>query len=294
MADVRMAQIIAGNNSFQTLASNDVVRLRRGMGGIVIFNPLERKINEIYETFNQTTNSEYTLNISVYPARVKQNTCQEHRTITTTSQPSSWFQTVKSILLDEADLEDTTDTLGVQREVEGIFDSYAPVEGRKPLHFELRQDEQGDIVLCENEQIPNRFESYCGEDEQCIEQIPPLCSSFETSQENACVSLEALKDTAIDTLRNSQQAMSKFCPSECSYYVQTLQKVRQSEDGQHCIENYAIVHCGPKAKKLKYNLNVKVIDDFCEDFNVQCLPQTARPALESVDLGKQYMDTFEN
>ena len=276
MNNERMAQIIAGNNSFQTLATNDVIRLQRGMGGIVVFNPLKKKITQTYKRFNQITKSEYTLNLTVYPAKVDHNTCKEHRTITKTSINNTWLETLRTVLLDEEILENTTDTLGVQREIDGIFGSYVPVKDRKPLHFELRQDSKGRAFICENPQIPNRIEFYCGEDQECIQQMPPLCSSVDTKnkQKNACVSLDTLKDTTIGTLKKSQKMMKSFCPSGCSYYVQTLQTIKQLTGDQYCIENYAIVHCGPQKKQLTYNLNVKVIDDFCEDFNVHCLPQS--------------------
>ena len=43
MADERMAQIIAGKNVFQTIESNDVVRLQKGVGLFVALNPLKQK-----------------------------------------------------------------------------------------------------------------------------------------------------------------------------------------------------------------------------------------------------------
>lgn len=268
MAGGRMAEVIAGSNVFQTLASNDVVRMRRSVGGIMFFNPLKSKIMSTYKNFNENVQDSYTLHFTVYPAHVKSDTCQEHRTIT--PQPVEDVYSGASSAMGFSG-----DTLGVSREVDQIFNSYVVDEGRKPRHFSFRKDQSGYLVVCEHEQVPNREEFYCQGNEECQKQMPPLCSEFDQREGGVCASLDDIKDTTVDAVRKSQMALKGFCPSDCSYYVQVLQRVYPRGGGlkEMCAENYVIAHCGPKMRSLTYNLNIKVVNDFCEDFNVICAPE---------------------
>jgi len=81
MADERMAQIIAGRNVFQTIESNDAVRLQKGVGLLVALNPLKKKINNTYKDFYEIAQVDFTLNVTTYQPEVKKDTCLEHSTI---------------------------------------------------------------------------------------------------------------------------------------------------------------------------------------------------------------------
>ena len=277
MADERMAQIIAGNNVFQTIESNDVIRLQKSAGLYVALNPLKKKINKTYEDFYKITQVDFTLNIATYPAEVQAGTCTNHSTIV--KKPLLEDEQKKlQTLLEEGQEQSALETLGVKREVSDVFGDYETVEGKIPRHFELRKNQNGDIFICETAKISleERLSLYCSGDDtkDCERQMPPLCSEWgkENSQhsKNICASLSAFEKVSGEFFMKNM-TMENFCPDDCSYYIQLLQRVRKDKDG-HCTENHAIVHCGPKKTEAKYNLNIKVVDDFCEDFNVMCVP----------------------
>ncbi|MDE0151106.1 MAG: hypothetical protein OXK80_01240 [Bdellovibrionales bacterium] len=283
MADERMAQIIAGRNVFQTIESNDVVRLKEGVGAVIAFNPLKNKINETYRDFYKVAQTDFTLNIATYPADIKKGTCLDHSTIIKRPASADAKEDLeKEVLLDEEQVQSTSDTLGVEREVDGIFGDYVAVEGKSPRHFELRKGQDGKVIICEasKKSLSERMDLYCGgdhNDDKCEDEMPPLCSEWDENnaqfagRKHSCSTLDAFENESADFLLNNM-TMNNFClPGKCSYYMQLLQRVRKDGE-EHCVENHAIVHCGPRKKERKYNLNIKVVDDFCEDFNIMCVP----------------------
>ncbi len=286
MADERMAQVIAGKNVFQTIASNDVVRLRKDVGLYVALNPLKKKIHKTYKDFYEVVHTDFTLNITTYPAEVKKDSCVGHSTIVKKPTAEKNFGELE-ILLEEGQLKSTSETLGVKRDISEVFGDYLTVEGKKPRYFELREDlkknEEGKrdiIIICENSKnsLDERLSLYCDGDnsDKCKKQMPPLCSEWDknnnqsSEKKNICSSWNTFEKISGDFFLHNI-TMNHFCPDDCSYYVQLLQRVRKKES-EHCVESHAIVHCGPKKTEAKYNLNIKVVDDFCEDFNVMCVP----------------------
>lgn len=292
MADERMAEIIAGRNVFQTIESNDVVRLKEGVGAVIAFNPLKNKINETYRDFYKVAQTDFTLNIATYPADIKKGTCLDHSTIIKSpTSADAKEDSEKEVLLDEEQVQSTSDTLGVEREVDGVFGDYAAVEGKQARHFELRKGQDGKIIICEasKKSLTERMDLYCAgdhNDDKCEEAMPSLCSDWDENnaqfagRKHSCSTLDAFENESSDFLLHNT-TMNNFCPGQCSYYIQLLQRVRK-EGEEHCVENHAIIHCGPRKKERKYNLNIKVVDDFCEDFNIMCVPasQLAATPLE--------------
>ena len=285
MADERMAQIIAGKNVFQTIESNDVVRLEEGVGGYVVLNPLKKKINKTYKDFYEVAQADFTLNVTTYPADVQTGTCTNHSTIIKrpiSENAQKNLEKIEPILLEEGQLQDTSETLGVKREVSGVFGNYETVEGKTPRHFELRKGQDEKIIICEvsKNSLQERVALYCGDSnedqDKCEGQMPPLCSDWDENnaefagRKHSCATLDAFEKVSGNFLRHNM-TMQQFCPDDCSYYMQLLQRVRKRGDEQ-CTESRAIIHCGPKKTKRDYNLNIKVVDDFCEDFNVMCVP----------------------
>jgi len=282
MANERMAQIIAGKNVFQTIESNDVVRLQKGVGLFVALNPLKKKINKTYKDFYNIAQADFTLNITTYPANTKKNTCLDHSTIVKLPARANEQEFLEKILLTEEQIQSTTDTLGVKREIDGIFGHYVTVERKGPRHFELRKNQSEKFIICEVSKLSleERMDLYCGDnDDKCKKAMPPLCSKWDENnaqfagRRNSCSTLDAFEKVSVDFLLHNI-TMNEFClPDKCSYYIQLLQRVRKEEEG-HCVENHAIVHCGPRKTEAEYNLNIKVVDDFCEDFNIMCVPET--------------------
>lgn len=282
MADERMAQIIAGKNVFQTIESNDVVRLQKGVGLYVALNPLRRKINKTYEDFYKIAQVDFTLNIATYPAETKKGTCTNHSTIIKNVLPEDEQEKLQEHLNEQQELG-SSETLGVKRKLDGVFGDYATVEGKSPRHFELRRssNEKKDIFICEasKNSLNERMDLYCGDSDrdECKQQMPPLCSEWDekeaqnSKRKNTCAALSEFEQVSGEFFLHNV-TMNQFCPEDCSYYVQLLQRVRKDKDGGYCTESHAIVHCGPKKTEAKYNLNIKVVDDFCEDFNVMCVP----------------------
>ena len=271
MAHDRMKEIIAGRNVFQTLESNDVVRLQKGVGLAVALNPLKAKIQNTHKKFLNINKEDYTINIATYPAETQLNTCLNNSTIIKQSlDPKQHEKLIQ--LVDEEDLvEDTSDTLGVKKEISAVFGSYQAV---KPARlFEVRNSNES-TILCESSglSLKEKKKLYCNKtSEDC--QLPPSCQDLYKSQnvkaQNACISLNQFQSLSSNFLLNNP-SMQAFCPDDCSYYIQLLQRVRNTDKGAHCAENYAMVHCGPKKTEAKYNLNIKVVDDFCKDFKTTC------------------------
>lgn len=286
MADERMAQIIAGKNVFQTIESNDVIRLRKGVGMYVALNPLKKKLNRTYKDFYEIAQVDFTLNITTYPAEVQKGTCADHSTIVKKTLHEDEQEKLENLSEEGQGQKSTSETLGVKREISNIFGNYEVVEGKAPRHFELRKNQNGKIFICEAVKISlkERMNLYCSGDDvddatDCEQQMPPLCAEWdaENSQhsKNTCASLSAFEKVSGEFFLNNM-TMNQFCPDDCSYYIQLLQRVRKNED-RHCMESHAIVHCGPKKTEAKYNLNIKVVDDFCEDFKVMCVPMFVTP-----------------
>lgn len=281
MSDEQMVQIVADQNVFHSIEGNDVVRLQKGVGFYWIFNPLRTKIHNTYEDFYRISQLDFALNIATYPAEVLENTCSDASTIIKVPMIEGGqnnFGNFDAQLLEEQ--LSTSETLGVQREISGVFGEYLTVEGRAPRHFELRENQNGDMVVCEVSRfsLEERMNLYCEDNsnEKCRKQMPPLCSDWdERASEfaltrNVCSSVEDFeKIFAGFLLRN--KTMKGFCPDDCSYYVQMFQKLHR-EGENNCVESHTIVHCGPKKREARYNLNIKVVDNFCEDYNVMCIP----------------------
>ncbi len=286
MADERMAQIIAGKNVFQSIESNDVVRLEKGVGLYVALNPLKKKINNTYKSFYETAQMDFTLNIATYPAEIQKGTCANHSTII--KRPASKEESKKleelETLLEEVQEQDTVETLGVKRDISGVFGDYLTVQGKTPRRFELRKNHNGEVLICEavKSSLKERMSLYCesGDKDKCRGHLPPLCSEWdedhaqESIRKNICASLSSFEKVSGEFFLNNM-TMKNFCPEDCSYYVQLLQRVRKDGE-EYCAESHAIVHCGPKKTEAKYNLNIKVVDDFCEDFNVMCVPSSTQ------------------
>ncbi len=291
MADERMAQIIAGKNVFQTIESNDVVRLQKGVGLYVALNPLKQKINKTYKDFYEIAQVDFTLNITTYPAEIQEGTCANHSTIVKRSIPKEEQKNLEELeaLLKAGQEQSTVETLGVEREISGVFGEYLTVYEKKPRYFELRKNKDGDIVICEASKtsLKERVNLYCGsgDNDECKKEMPPLCSDWDESnsqfagRQNSCSTLDAFQKVSGEFFLENM-TMKRFCPDDCSYYVQLLQRVRKEED-EHCTESHAIVHCGPKKTEAKYNLNIKVVDDFCEDFNIMCVPADSQVVSQS-------------
>ena len=354
MADERMADIIAGKNVFQTIESNDVVRLKKGAGLYVALNPLKKKINKTYKDFYELSNEDFTLNIATYPADVKKGSCANHSTIFKKALPiqeeKKRGEQLKAVLEENKNEEDEDEmipskvqtlgvarkldkifgdyetvkededemipskvqTLGVARELDKIFGDYETVKERNPRHFEVRKNKEGEDVMCEvsKNSLEERIKMYCSEEsrdkeceeggsplqmarqalqncksdfEKCREGMPPLCSEWKQSdsespaRRNVCISLDDFEKLSGKFFVDNE-TMQNFCPDDCSYYIQLLQRVRKKEGG-HCVENHAIVHCGPEKTDTEYNLNIKVVDDFCEDFNIMCIPKANSSAI---------------
>ena len=281
MADEKMAQIVAGKNVFQTIENNDVVRVQRDLGFYVIWNPLRDKINQMYKKFFEIAQRDFTLSIATYPVKVRGDTCANHSTIIkvpTSEDERKNLETLEE-LLSERQEQGTLKTLGVEREISGVFGDYLTVEGRDPRHFELRNDENKNIVICEasKKSLEERMELYCdGEGGECERQMPPLCSGWNennsqiSGKRDICYNLDTFEKVFRKLLLHNM-TMNRFCPGDCSYYIQLLQRMSSLED-RICAENHLIVHCGPKKTESRYNLNIKVVDNFCEDFNVMCVP----------------------
>ena len=273
MAHKQMAQVIAGHDVFQTLHSNDVIRMQRGTGGKVIFNPLKDKIVDTHKTFRKL--SHYTLNVATYPIEATPGTCAEHSTITQVeSNNNTEGQAEGQAQRNVFNISDGSSTLSVDKEIDPIFTSYIPIEDKKPFYFEVRQDADEKMILCENDTVASRQRAldYCGDNKKCSENRPPPCSSFSTDepQKNTCISLDEFEDLLKKFLWDSHRH-GIICPTTCSYYTQTLQKVQRKGRRNICAENYLIIHCGPKKTSETYNLNIKVVDDFCDNYNVTCL-----------------------
>ena len=290
MADERMADAIAGKNVFEGLKLNDVVRLQKGVGLYAALNPLRQKINKTYKIFSNVTQGDFTLNITTYPAETKKDTCANHSTIVKRSTSGKVQQNLEE--LEEVQIKNTSETLGVEREISAVFGDYDTVEGKKPRHFELRKGQDRNIIICEasKNSLRERVDLYCGSGkDECERQMPPLCLDWDENnsefagRKNSCVNLDAFEKVSTDFFVNNM-TMQNFCPDDCSYYVQLLQRVRKEEDGEHCTESHAIVHCGPKKTERKYNLNIKVVDDFCEDFNIMCVPIDSKATSESIKI----------
>ena len=284
MADEEMAQVIADKNVFQTIERNDVVRLRRDIGLYWFLNPLRRAVNNTYKSFYETVQRDFALNITTYPSEIREGTCADHSTIVKAPIYEHAPLSLQALFV-EGQEQSTLETLGVERRLSDVFGNYLAVEGRDPRHFEMRKDQSGDIVICEasTKSLEERMDLHCGGgSNECESQMPPLCSEWDEAHSqilgrgDMCADLNAFEKASWRFLLYNK-TMKRFCPGDCSYYIQLLQRVHEGAD-ERCAETHAIVHCGPKKVKATYNLNIKVVDNFCEDFNVMCTPADSQLA----------------
>ena len=143
--------------------------------------------------------------------------------------------------------------------------NYSIVEGKEPRYFQVVKH-RGKLVICEKTQ---RSRNQPG--------LPPACSKMNHSSEDVCVSLNQFTKLSDNLLRKNKAFEKEYCPSDCSYYTQTIQRVyqielvkkkfgRKKKKKQYCSESYSIVHCGPKKDSSEYNLNIREVKNLCSDF----------------------------
>ena len=262
---------LSQTNFFASISPNDVVRSEESLS---LFNQsLKRKIEETHEEYQKLGKDRYTLSISSYVSEIEEGTCSEKKTIDvvadsmTGSQSSTGHQNRQS-------------NLAGGRESEKPIAHYTTVPGKKPRSFHVRQY-KGKFVLCERteQSYQNRLSTYCGkkQDEhsddfsKCKKSLTPSCAKLDEKggtlpSLSACLSGEDFGVLAKRLLIRNKALEWKYCPGDCSYYTQTLQAFyKKNRKGEYCSDNYLIVHCGPKKKSSKYNLNIREINDLCRD-----------------------------
>lgn len=279
MANENLSKVIANSNFFIEYQEGDIVRTE------TVALQLENEITNTHQQYQMENNAktDYTFSVTTYPAEVKEGTCRGNSTI----QKRELSNT--SQLVQESDSQ-----VSAAQTANGyppVFADYSPIEGKEPRYFQLRKKQNGKLVICEKSALSHseRISLFCGDDQKCVESLPASCDQLDQGQDNtsACVFMDETKSVIKDFLgakvgaRTNISMEYKFCPEDCSFYTQTLQKMRKIEGtDQYCTENYLIVHCGSKADspplitggimRRKFNLNIREVDDFCEDFNVVC------------------------
>lgn len=257
---------------------------------------LENAITDTHRQY-QVENSakDYTFSITTYPAEVKEGTCKGSSTIQKRELSKNPSQPIQ---------EDNTQTSSVQttNNRHHVFANYSAIEGKEPRYFQLRKKEGGKLIICEKSTLSHseRVSLFCKDDKKCIKELPASCDQLDQGRTNitsTCVFTDETKPVIRDFLgakfpgAPNVSLEYKFCPEDCSFYTQTLQKVRKIEGtNQYCTENYLIIHCGSKADgsiRRKFNLNIREVDDFCEDFNVVCRRVGQAEEESTVDLSEE-------
>ena len=204
---------------------------------------------------------------AVDPSKIKKGTCKDNKTID--------FNPANSA-------EDLS------------YHEYSAIEEKKPRYFQLARY-KGKYVTCEKTKIPYkvRLKKFCGKTicdrgepstKQCVSEsnyrkcrskLPPSCDLVAqrnkeiNSDPDVCVSLVRFKEASKKLLLSNPSLLLKYCPDDCSYYTQVVQRVyKKGIKGKYCSDNYLIVHCGPKRDGSTYNLNIKEIKDICSDLSI--------------------------
>ena len=142
---------------------------------------------------------------------------------------------------------------------------YSVVQNKEPLSFKMIRH-KGRLIICEK---TNKLGSAPG--------VPPACSRIAHDSNNMCVSLGEFRNLSTGLLVYNDVFEEKYCPPDCSYYTQTLQRVYQIEviekkwgkekkKKKYCSDSYLVVHCGPKKATNDYNLSIREIKNLCSDF----------------------------
>ncbi len=283
MANERLSKVIANTEFFVEYdEKNNPINPEISGGN------LEAALEKAHEDHQEKNSAkkDYTFNVMTYPAEEKEDTCKENSTI------------------QKRELSEGQSKVDDQKS--STFVSYSPIEGTEPRYFQLRKKAAGELVVCEKSALSHakRSATFCGDNKKCIESLPASCDQLDQGKGNvasACVSIDDTKPVIHDFLGVSLKMIIsgrgpnvsleyKFCPKDCSFYTQTLQKVRKVTDTEYCTENYLIIHCGSKAAgglSRKFNLNIREVDDFCEDFNVVCYREGQAEEESEVDLSEE-------
>ena len=262
---------ISDTNVFASLQSNDVIRSVKTMS---FFNrSLTNSIEDKHKEYQESGRDNYTIQITSYPAVVKENSCKKNKTID-----------FKAISID-----DSAERISDTEDIFGIYADYS-VTDKLPRTFQVRAH-KGRLILCEytNMSYDERLIAYCGKrpDRECerdLKKIPSCVavdSQESTSPENRCVSLDDFSDLSQDLLMSNTSLEYKYCPDGCSYYTQTIQGVykKTGTQDEYCSDNYLIIHCGPQKDESDYNLNIKEITNICTDFYDVCQVNILHPYL---------------
>ena len=229
---------------------------------------LKDKITDFHEARIDSGKMPYTVSITAYPSQVEKGSCaKKYKTIDVVSGSTG----------------------------------YKAIKGKTPRSFEIRYNPAKEgFFMCENTNLPyqERVRAYCinprtckkacgGANEDCKEDCndhfkdckDALFVSCHISDkkgavtaDKACLSLDDYDDLSKELFLGSgwfsfsNPALEQNCPDGCSYYTQTIQRVFEKDDDA-CSDNYVIVHCGPKKKVSKYNLNIREIKNLCTDFD---------------------------
>ena len=142
---------------------------------------------------------------------------------------------------------------------------YSAVPDKEPLSFQVVKH-RGKFIICER---TNKLGNKPG--------VPPACSKIAHDSKNMCVSVGEFRNLSVGLLVYNSTFEKQYCPSNCSYYTQTIQKVYQTEvvekkwgkekkEKKYCSDNYFVVHCGPRKTTSEYNLSIREIKNLCSDF----------------------------
>ncbi len=252
---------MSNTNFFSSVSPMDVVRSVEPLS--LVNRSLTDKILETHESYQKSGVDNYTLSITSYPSDVEKDSCSGHKTIDFNSDTSS------------AD-----------------FPDYSVVPGKEPLSFQVGTY-KGKSVICERTRTPyeQRVRFFCGkpvvkcmsigESEDCSEKtkyekckrsVPVSCfnTKVDDKNEGRCISLDSFAKLSQKLLMNDELMERRYCPDDCSYYTQTVQRVyRNSGAENYCSDSYLIVHCGPKrvasffTGESDYNLNIREINNLC-------------------------------
>ena len=252
---------VSAINVFDSLHSNDIVRSVKTLS---LFNrSLTDRISDTHEEYQDSGRNNYTVSITSYPAQVKKNSCQKHKTID--FEPSSSDRSQKTAIKNN-------------QNVHAIYADYAVITGKIARSFQTRK-QSGKLILCENTTLSyeKRLRIYCGQspNSRCKKDLNkiPSCADIDRKKtknhpgQSLCVTLDNFSDLSKDLLMKNTALESRYCPSDCSYYTQTIQGVYKKGEKKYCSDNYLIVHCGPKKDESDYNLNIREIKNICSDFS---------------------------
>ena len=259
---------VSDMNFFTTLEPNDVVR---SVETLSFWNrSLKSKIEDTHEEYQDADRKIYTLHITAYPAQVKKGSCSQQKTI---------------------DFDSSIP-----------YPDYQVVSGKKPRAFEMRYYKD-EFIICEKTDIPykKRLPLYCGKKvteckwdassgagmdcsakmayKECKRELPISCDYVDKKggvvpNQNMCLELDDFTDLSQDFLLSNDSLEKEYCPEDCSYYTQTLQRVYQDKEDEddYCTDSYLAVHCGPKKEEGEYNLNIKELKNLCTDFDIPGCP----------------------